>query len=195
MTDSVDEAPALIGMRVRAERTSRGWTLDDLADRSGVSRRMIVNVEGGSTNASIATLLRIAHAFEVPLTTLVSDGDDGDPCTIVRRGQQRSLWHGENGGTATLVSSTVTPDVLELWEWILEPGDEHLSEAHRPGTQELLHVTRGQMVLTIDGAEHVLRAGDAARFDADVPHAYANVSRRSTRMSLTVFEPLARVRP
>lgn len=195
MTESIEDAPAAIGRRVRAERTSRGWTLDDLAARSDVSRRMIVNVEAGSTNASIATLLRLAHAFEVPLADLLTEGSDAADCVISRPSERRALWQGSRGGHATMVTSATTPDVLELWEWILEPGDVHASEAHRPGTQELLHVTRGQLTVTIDGTERLLRTGDAARFAADVPHTYANTSSRPARMSLAVFEPLTRVRP
>ena len=62
----VEHAEAIartIGRRVREGRTGRGWTLDVLAQRSGVSRRMLVNVEQGVTNPSIATLLRLADAF------------------------------------------------------------------------------------------------------------------------------------
>lgn len=192
----VEDAPAQIGRRVRTERTRRSWTLDDLADRSDVSRRMIVNVEAGSTNASIATLLRLANALEVPLTALVADeADEPAAVRITSRADQRPLWQGRHGGSATMVASTTTPDVLELWEWILEPGDVHESDAHRPGTQELIHVTRGQITLMVDGVEHQLRPGDGIRFDADLPHTYANTSARPARMSLTVFEPLARVRP
>ncbi len=57
----VDEGLAalgsLIGERVRTERRLRSWTLDQLAQRSGVSRRMLVTIEQGGTNPSIATLL------------------------------------------------------------------------------------------------------------------------------------------
>ena len=51
----VERIPAEVGARVRTARTLRGWTLDQLAEHSGVSRRMIVNVEAGTSNASIAT--------------------------------------------------------------------------------------------------------------------------------------------
>ena len=59
-TDSIARA---IGGRVRQGRGSRGWTLDQLAERSGVSRRMLVSIEQGSANPSITTLLRISDAL------------------------------------------------------------------------------------------------------------------------------------
>jgi transcriptional regulator with XRE-family HTH domain len=51
-----------IGVRVRRERQSRSWTLDQLAAAGGVSRRMVVNVEQGAANPSVGTLLRISDA-------------------------------------------------------------------------------------------------------------------------------------
>ena len=72
-----------------------------------------------------------------------------------------------------LVASAGTPDMLELWDWTLAPGEEYASEPHRPGTRELLHVHSGQLTLTVDDTVTDLRAGDAASFVADVAHAYA----------------------
>lgn len=60
-----------IGSRVRQERQSRGWTLDQLAEATGGSRRRVVNVEQGGANPSVGTLLRISDALGVGLPTLV----------------------------------------------------------------------------------------------------------------------------
>jgi len=94
-----------------------------------------------------------------------------------------------------LVSAAGTPDMLELWDWTLGPGDVYESDAHRPGTHELLHVLSGKLTLTVGGAAHHLRAGDAASMVADEPHSYGNEGRRPVRFTMTVLEPLPRVRP
>lgn len=60
-----------IGLRVKHERQSRHWTLDQLAEVAGVSRRMLINVEHGAANPSVATLLRISDALGVGLPALV----------------------------------------------------------------------------------------------------------------------------
>lgn len=189
----VDAMPVAVGRRVREARKRRGWTLDQLAERSSVSRRMIVNVEAGSTNASIATLLRLATALGVTLADLVADGDAGAPVALSR--DREALWRGHGGGSATLVTSAATPDMLELWDWTLEPGEQYASEAHPTGTWELLHVRSGHLHVELDGDVHDLRAGDGLSFAADVPHAYKNQTRRSVRFTMTVLEPLTRVRP
>src|SRR5262249_60524288 len=65
-----DSVARAIGGRVRHGRNSRGWTLDQLAERSGVSRRMLVSIEQGSANPSIATLLLISDALGIGLPAL-----------------------------------------------------------------------------------------------------------------------------
>lgn len=180
---------SLIGERVRAGRHARGWTLDELAERSGVSRRMLVNVEQGVTNASIATLLRLSEALEIGLPSLVAPNDGERPFEVNRAGTRPPLWTGEHGGQAFLTAGVAAPDVVELWDWMLAPGDAHASEPHVVGTRELLAVTEGEVVLSVAGEEVVLRAGDAVSFPGDAVHGYRNDGATAARFALTVFEP------
>ena len=182
----VERMPAAIGRRVRESRTARGMTLDQLAARSGVSRRMIVNVESGSANASIATLLRLATALEIPLAHLVEGSPSTEPFAATTPADRAALWQGPSGGTAVLIASSGT---LELWEWRLQPGETYESDAHRPGTRELLHVHTGRLRLTLDSDVHDLGPGCGASFAADVPHRYACSGPRPVRFSMTVLEP------
>ena len=71
MDESTTSLALAIGARVKQERQSRGWTLDQLAESAGVSRRMVVNVEQGAANPSVGTLLRISDALGVGLPALV----------------------------------------------------------------------------------------------------------------------------
>jgi transcriptional regulator with XRE-family HTH domain len=191
----ITELGKLIGARVRQSRTERGWTLDEMAERSGVSRRMLVNVEQGAANPSIATLLRISDALGVGLPILF-DVDRPAGLRVMRSGQAPVLWRGPSGGSAVLVAGTEPPGVVELWDWSLAPGETHHSEPHAAGTRELLLVLAGTVRLQVGQASHTLDPGDAAAFHSDVPHSYANpCAGNSTdgapmaRFALTVFEP------
>lgn len=180
---------SLIGERIRARRHARGWTLDELAGHSGVSRRMLVNVEQGDTNPSIATMLRLSEALAVSLPSLVAPQDEETPFEINRAGTRPPLWVGEHGGKGFLVASLMTPDVVELWDWTLAPGDAHASESHIAGTRELLVVVEGELVLSVAGEEAVLGAGDALSFSGDAVHGYRNTGKTPARFVLTVLEP------
>jgi transcriptional regulator with XRE-family HTH domain len=156
---------------------------------------MIVNIESGSSNASITTLLRLATALGVSLAELVSDVAPGAEMVVTSPQDRRPLWQGDDGGAAVLVAAADTPDMLELWDWSLGAQERYDSEPHRPGTCELIHVLAGTVRLTVCGEVRDLRTGEAASFPGDLPHGYANAGRRTARFSLTVFEPMARVRP
>ncbi|GAB3192710.1 XRE family transcriptional regulator [Geodermatophilus arenarius] len=180
----------LIGQRVRQHRTARGWTLDELADRSGVSRRMVITIEHGEGNPSIATLLRISDALGVGLPVLV-DVERPRALTVTAAGQAPVLWRGARGGRALLVAGTEPPDVVELWDWTLHPGEEHTSEPHSAGTRELLLVLDGGVDLRVGDRTERLGSGDSAAFAGDVPHGYAAPADATgpARFTLTVFQP------
>jgi transcriptional regulator with XRE-family HTH domain len=178
-----------IGGRVRQGRTGRGWTLDQMAERSGVSRRMLISIEQGSANPSIATLLLIGDALGIGLPALV-DMDRSPGLRVTRAGTAPVLWRGTLGGQAALVAGTEPPDVTELWDWTLGPGESHASQAHAPGTRELLLVLDGRLEVRVGKHAEVLTRGDSASFAGDLPHGYANGgSAQVARFALTVFEP------
>src|SRR6188472_4436741 len=87
----------VIGARVKQERQVRRWTLDQLAETAGVSRRMVVNVEQGAANPSVGTLLRLSNALGVGLPALV-EPPQRTPLEVTRRGEGAALWTGEFGG-------------------------------------------------------------------------------------------------
>jgi transcriptional regulator with XRE-family HTH domain len=177
-----------IGVRVRQERQSRHWTLDQLAEAAGVSRRMVVNVEQGAANPSVGTLLRISDALGVGLPALVEPPQPAQ-LKVTRQGDGATLWSSENGGRGVLVAGTAPPDVVELWDWTLGRGDCHVAEAHTPGTKELVQVQRGTVTLEVADQSFTLEAGDAIAFPGDVAHSYVNPRTQSARFCLAVFEP------
>ena len=188
MDEETASLASAIGGRVRHERQSRRWTLDYLAESAGVSRRMVVNVEQGAANPSVGTLLRISDALGVGLPALV-EPPQPKPVKVTRQGDGATLWSSESGGRGVLVAGTEPPDVVELWEWTLGPGDRHMSEAHTPGTRELVQVQQGSITVEVAGHSVTLDAGDAAAFPGDVAHVYTDPHTEPARFSLVVFEP------
>lgn len=170
---------------VRRFRTARAWTLDEVAARSGVSRRLVVQIEQGEANPSIGTLLRLAGAFEVTLTDLVSD-QQTTTVGVSGPSDATELWKGPAGGSALL---EVSRGPLELWSWTLEPGESHLSDAHHAGALELVKVRKGTLVLEVGDESVQVKAGHRAWFDAARRHAYRNATATPVTFTLVVFDP------
>ena len=177
-----------IGARIRAERQHRRWTLDHLAELSGVSRRLLINVEQGAANPGLGTLLRLSDSLGIGLPALVELPAPA-AVRVTRQGEGAALWRSDAGGAGVLVAGTEPPDVLELWDWTLAPGDQHSSEAHSRGTKELVQVQEGMLTVHVGDDAVVLEVGDAVAFPGDVAHSYVNAGAVNARFSLAVFEP------
>jgi transcriptional regulator with XRE-family HTH domain len=175
---------------VAALRAERGWSLDALAGRSGVSKGVLVAVEQGRSNPNLATLARIGDAFGVPVTRLLEVTDESD-VRISSQLDARALWHGSAGGTGVIIAATPPPWAAELWRWQLEPGERFGGDSHAPGLRELTLVESGDLTLTVAGRIYRLGPGDCARFPGDLPHGYANAGSERTVLTMVCVIPPA----
>jgi transcriptional regulator with XRE-family HTH domain len=179
---------AAVARHVAELRRTRRLSLDGLAKVSGVSKGMLVQIEGARSNPSIGTLCRVAAALGVSVAQLVDLGSE-EAVRLVGPDEAARLWAGPEGGTATLLVGTEGPDMLELWSWELKPRERHISDPHPAGTRELLHVTAGTLRLEVEGQEHDLPAGTSALLHSDRAHAYACKGGRPVRFTMAVVEP------
>jgi transcriptional regulator with XRE-family HTH domain len=169
-----DRVTAALARNVRSLRQSRGWTLAALAARSGVSKGMVVELEQGRTNPSIATVDRLAAALGVGLAQLVEVGDEAE-LRIVTGEDAVRLWSGAEGGWGAFLVSTQHPTKVELWDWALEPGDAYDGQIHPEGSRELLYVLAGEITLVLDHRHRVaLPLQSAALYTADRPNRVEN---------------------
>ncbi|NEC90241.1 helix-turn-helix domain-containing protein [Streptomyces sp. SID12501] len=173
---------------VKRWRAERGFTLEALAARAGVSRGMLIQIEQARTNPSLGTVVKIGDALGVSITTLL-DQEQGPKVRIVAADQAVRLWHTDAGSYNRLLAGTEAPGPLELWDWHLMPGESSPSDPHPAGTFEILHVTAGELTLTVDGGEHRVPAGASVTFEANVPHTYGNDGAEPLEMLMSVSVP------
>src|SRR6476469_5016027 len=136
----------VVSARIRDWRKDKRLSLDRLAALAGVSKGMLVQIESGQANPSIATLCKVAAALGASVADLVQVAGQ-HPAEVLPAGAPRLLWRGPKGGSATLLVGSAGPDMLELWSWELRPGERYDAQAHPHGTEELIHVVRGRLTL------------------------------------------------
>jgi transcriptional regulator with XRE-family HTH domain len=186
-TKAERELIALISGRVRELRRERRLSLDGLSARAAVSKGMIVQIEKGQSNPSIATLCKVAAALGVSVADLVNVAGQ-QPIEVVPAGSPRLLWRGAKGGTATFLVGSRGPDMLELWIWQMRPGERYQAPAHPKGTLELLSVEKGALSIAFGDVSYVIGTGASALAHTDRPHAYACVGRKPVRFIMVVAE-------
>ncbi|MET9293247.1 XRE family transcriptional regulator [Streptomyces sp. NPDC003077] len=188
MTD-LDQLTQSLARNLKRWRAERGYTLDALAARAGVSRGMIIQIEQARTNPSVGTTVKLADALGVSITTLL-DYEQGPQVRVVGPGEAVRMWSTEAGSHTTLLVGAEAPGPFELWDWRLMPGDESASDPHPPGATELIHVAEGELTLVVDGTEHRVPAGSSVTFEAKVAHAYRNDGDEPVLMTMAVSIPL-----
>ncbi|MEV7106526.1 helix-turn-helix domain-containing protein [Streptomyces atroolivaceus] len=184
----LDQLTQSLARNLKRWRGERGFTLDALAARAGVSRGMIIQIEQARTNPSVGTTVKLADALGVSITTLL-DYEQGSQVRLVPESQAVRMWSTEAGSSTTLLVGTEARGPIELWSWHLMPGDGSASDPHPEGTVELLHVTAGELTLIVDGEVHVVPAGTSATFEAHVPHSYRNDGSEPADLTMAVSIP------
>ena len=164
-----------VGSRVKALRDSMGFSLRDLAERSGVSAPMLSQVERGETSPTLAVAGRIAQGLELTLSQLLRL-DEAEHVVVVRNGESRSRRRG--GHRVDELTPPLPGQRADVSRHLLDPGaatggaDD--PPMHEPGARETALVLSGELTLVIDGGDRDLGAGDAVTFDADLPHHFEN---------------------
>ena len=181
------ELIALVSGRVRELRRERRLSLEGLSARAGVSKGMIVQIEKGESNPSIATLCKVGAALGVSVADLVNASGQ-QPIEVVPAGPPRLLWRGAKGGTATFLVGSSGPDMLELWIWQMRPGERYQAQAHPAGTLELISVEQGALSIAFGEMRYEIGAGASVVAHTDRPHAYACVGRQPVRFIMVVAE-------
>ena len=177
----------VVSARIRDRRKERRLSLDRLAALAGVSKGMLVQIENGQANPSIATLCKVATALGASVADLVQLSGQ-HPAEVLPAGAPRLLWRGPKGGSATLMVGSAGPDMLELWSWALQPGERYDAEAHPQGTEELIHVVRGRLALTFGEVSYLIESGGSAVAHTDRPHAYACDGKKPVQFTMVVAE-------
>ena len=178
-----------VARNVRSARAAGGLSLDALARRADVSKGALVALEGARGNPNLTTLVRIADALGRSISSLMEDERE-DPVVVVDADDAAPLWTGPDGGTARLLLTNPRPTPVEVWRWLLHPGERHDSRPHQHGVTETLTVIRGRMLLVLADTEHPLRAGQTVSYPSDVPHAYQGAGRGACECIMTVHLPL-----
>lgn len=171
--EGLQEISNAVSERIKSFRKARRFSQDELSRIAGISKGMLVELEKGSANPSIAILCKLATALGLSVADIVNISSTPVSYVIDKK-DIPVLWEGDKGGSARLLAGTQGPDMIELWRWEMFPGERFDAQPHSAGTVEILHVESGELGLLIDKQELVIQTGCSAVARTDVAHSYFN---------------------
>jgi transcriptional regulator with XRE-family HTH domain len=168
----VAELAARVAANLREHRRRRDMSLDQLAQVTGVSRAGLSQIETVKTNPSIGVLWKIASGLGVPFADLI--GESSEAIAVLRREDTQVLRSSDRKFESRPLMPAGGANQVEVYELRLAARARHASDAHGPGTRELVIVLSGALRMLIDDRTEELSAGDSILFNANVAHTYEN---------------------
>ena len=163
-----------LGTRVKELRRRRGLTLEELAERAGVSRAMISKVERGEKNPTLVVTAKVAEGLGVTLSELLRV-EERREIVVVPREKRMVMSDPETGFERQLLSPTFGGRGVEFVRNVVPYGSTSGEfPPYRRGVEEYVVVEKGRLRAAVGGEEHLLEEGDALYFEADVSHRFDN---------------------
>ena len=163
MATIIDDPSNRIARRLLLERDARGWSLADLAERSGVSKAMISKIERDEVSPTAVILVRLANAFDLTLAGLLLRAE-GEGKRLSRAAEQ-PVWRDPESGYLRKQVFSRPDHPLEVAQIELPAGRRVVlpasSYAH---IRQAIWVRQGALTIVEGGERHLLSAGDCLGF-------------------------------
>ena len=186
----VDETVKRLGDRLGRARESMGFTLQHLADLSGVAPSTIQKIEAGTMMPSIAVMMKIARGLHKKIGFFLDEEEAGTEVSFVRK-RDRAVASGlriNDFSAQSLTTELIDPE-MDGFILTLPPGVSSGEDPLDHRGEELVFCIRGRVTFTINGKDYTLGTGDSLHFKSDLPHFWKNTGRSAAELVIVCSLP------
>ncbi|MFE7083451.1 helix-turn-helix domain-containing protein [Priestia megaterium] len=168
-------------------RKEKGYSLDQMAQLTGVSKSMIAQIEKGQKTPTVTTLWKIANGLNISLSLLMVDQQAS--VQIVKSDNFTPLIEDDGKYITSPFIPFDKETKFEVYKMQLEPGCIHKSNPHFKGVNEYVFVSSGSIEIEIEDKIYEASSGEAVVFSGDVHHTYRNVGKEAVSTFILFFYP------
>src|SRR5262245_61689508 len=178
-----------IARKLAALRSERGWSLEALADRTGISRATRSRLERAELSPTASMLTTLCSVYGWTLSRFMADAETRAPSLVPAA--EQAHWRDPASGYRRRVVSPPAPGLRgELVEIRLPPGASvSFSVAPIAGLEHHLWMLDGTLTLDVEGSRFALRAGDSLRYVLTGPSRFVGTGRREARYVIAIVHP------
>jgi transcriptional regulator with XRE-family HTH domain len=170
-----------VGKKMRIRRAERGYTLQTVANQTGISAAMLSLVERGKTAPSVGTLVAISSVLDLRIPEILGNlSQDEQVLTKLANQSVIKNLHG-------VLHRVVTDDNAHGLQITVNQYPRSSSNSPEPITHDGFEyglVLDGKLEVTVDGKKHLLDAGDLISYRSSQPHRIVN---RSTKRATAIW--------
>lgn len=176
-----------IGTKVKQLRLRHKKTQQQIADSCGISKSLLSKIENGQTSSAVATLSKISHALEVPLSWLLEDQPEQDLVLLPSNRRDPRVSDEHMGYSYELLANRSPYTGVEPTIVHVTPKNRNIrEEAYTHSHDEFIYILRGNIDLYYDGNTHSMSEGDTAYFLGEKPHLFIPIDDEGAKV-LTLF--------
>ena len=193
----MSEHQILVGAKIKGVRESKNLTVEEIAERSGLSVEQINSIENDVTLPSLGPLIKVARALGVRLGTFLDDNDHIGPVVTRAKDRERdSSISFSNGAVDARKHMEYHPLAQQKTGRHMEPFiiDIHPSEnrdfqlsAHEG--EEFIYVMEGEIEIDYGKEKYPLNEGDSIYYDSIVKHHIHGAPGRAAKILALVYIP------
>jgi transcriptional regulator with XRE-family HTH domain len=165
-----DNGPEFVGPRLRRIRQEKGMTVEALATAAGLNKGFLSRLERGAKQPSVATVLRLSAALEVPVGQLFGEHTTEDLVRVSRASGRKSS---DQGGGYRFALLTPKGGLME--GFLFEPGPQFSGAGQQHDGEEMFFVLAGTVEMRTPDRSHVLETGDCAYFPGHLVHSMRRI--------------------
>jgi transcriptional regulator with XRE-family HTH domain len=172
-----------VGSELRKIRVQNHLTLDELAEKTGVSKLTLGKIERGETNPTLGVMWKITTGLNIPLTKLVSVEPS---VSLSKCGEGFSLRGPEEAWKIEFMFQNQMDSTIEMYRAFLSPLATYCPEPHHKGLIEVATVMEGRIEIKIEEEVYELKQFDSVKFEGSHTHSYKNLEKHPAVLHLLV---------
>ena len=184
-----DEIERRIAHRLARLRAERGWSLEALAERTGISRATLSRLERSELSPTAAMLGKLCTVYGWTLSRLMAEAETRSP-NLVSAAEQPEWTDPESGYRRRAVSAPAPGLRGELVEVHMPAGASvSFDTAPIAGLEHHLWMLEGALTLEVEGSVFRLRAGDCLRYVLAGATRFQGTGKRGARYIIAMVRP------
>ncbi|MCR5180770.1 MAG: XRE family transcriptional regulator [Bacteroidaceae bacterium] len=186
----------IVGFKIKGMRESKNISVEEMAERSGLSVEQINSIENDQHLPSLGPLIKIARALGVRLGTFLDDNDELGP--VVSRAEDRLANSiSFSNGTADArkhmeyhpLAKQKAGRHMEPFVIDINPTEEREFQLSAHEGEEFIYVMSGEVEIDYGKTTYTLKEGDSIFYDSIVKHHVHGVAGKSARILAVVYIP------
>ncbi len=186
----------IVGEKIKTLRESKGISIDDLAERSGLAVEQIERIENNIDLPSLAPLIKIARVLGVRLGTFLDDMDDEGPVLCRKKEASDTISFSNNAIhsrkhmeyhslSKSKADRHMEPFIIDVAE---SSDNEFILSSHEG--EEFIMVMEGTMEINYGKSTYVLEEGDSIYYDSIVPHHVHAFEGHAAKILAVIYTPI-----